>query len=161
MMISHAKSVLGDINKVYPDYDPSQGYTLKGFVWFQGENDFGGDSYPNAGQPGGFDEYSRLLACLIRDLRKELDAPDMNAVIGVLGFNGELETRRFRQIEDKHTPWLREFRKAMAQANASPSRSIEPMNCYPNRSPAQRESDFGMKYRQPAESIAHTSQNFD
>jgi hypothetical protein len=114
MMISHAKSVLSDIRKIYPGYDASQGYELKGFVWFQGENDFGGESYPNAGQPGGFDEYSRLLACLIRDVRKELNAPAMKAVIGVLGFNGELETKRYRQIEDKHIPWLRDFRKAMA-----------------------------------------------
>jgi alpha-galactosidase len=114
MMIGHAQAVLGDIKKVYPGYDASQGYQLAGFVWFQGENDFGGDSYPNAGKPGGFDEYTRLLACLIRDVRKELKAPEMNAVIGVLGFNGELETERYRQIEPKHIPWLREFRKAMA-----------------------------------------------
>jgi alpha-galactosidase len=114
MMIGHAQSVLADIKKVYPAYEASQGYELEGFVWFQGENDFGGDSYPNAGKPGGFDEYTRLLACLIRDVRKELKAPGMNAVIGVLGFNGELETKRFRQIEPEHIPWLRDFRKAMA-----------------------------------------------
>ena len=115
MMMAHAKSVLADIKKVYPAYDASQGYKLEGFVWFQGENDFGEqDTYPNPGEPGGFSEYSRLVACLIRDVRKELKAPEMNAVIGVLGFNGELETKRFRQIEDKHIPWLREFRKAMA-----------------------------------------------
>ena len=114
MMIDHARSVLGDITKVYPDYDAAEGYVLKGFVWFQGENDFGGDSYPDAGKPGGFDEYSRLLACLIRDVRKDLKAPEMKAVIGVLGFNGELETERYRQIEPQHIPWLRDFRKAMA-----------------------------------------------
>jgi alpha-galactosidase len=120
MMIGHAQSVLGDIKKVYPDYDASQGYKLEGFVWFQGENDFGGDSYPDAGKPGGFDEYSRLLACLIRDVRKDLKAPEMNAVIGVLGFNGELETERYRQIEPRHIPWLREFRKAMAAPAGMP-----------------------------------------
>ncbi|MCF7675243.1 MAG: sialate O-acetylesterase [Akkermansiaceae bacterium] len=114
MMIAHAQAVLADLRKGYPAYDAAQGYELKGFVWFQGENDFGGDSYPNAGKPGGFDEYTRLLACLIRDVRKDLKAPEMNAVIGVLGFNGELETERYRQIEPKHIPWLREFRKAMA-----------------------------------------------
>ncbi len=38
----------------------------------------------------------------------------MKAVIGVLGFNGELETERYRQIEPQHIPWLRDFRKAMA-----------------------------------------------
>jgi hypothetical protein len=114
MMIDHAQSVLGDIKKVYPAYDAAEGYALEGFVWFQGENDFGGDSYPDAGKPGGFDEYSRLLACLIRDVRKDLKAPGMKAVIGVLGFNGELETERYRQIEPQHIPWLRDFRKAMA-----------------------------------------------
>lgn len=114
MMIDHARSVLGDITKVYPAYDPAEGYALEGFVWFQGENDFGGDSYPDAGKPGGFDEYSRLLACLIRDVRKDLKAPEMKVVIGVLGFNGELETERYRQIEPHHISWLRDFRKAMA-----------------------------------------------
>lgn len=115
MMIDHARSVLGDIGKVYPDYDESQGYELAGFVWFQGANDFGeADTYPNRGEPGGFGEYSRLLACLIRDVRKDLDAPKLPVVIGVIGFNGELETERYRQIEPEHIPWLREFRRAMA-----------------------------------------------
>lgn len=115
MMISHTQSVLGDIQKVYPAYDAAQGYEVAGFVWFQGENDFGDQAtYPNPGVPGGYDEYTRLLACLIRDVRRELKAPQMNAVIGVLGFNGELKTERYRQIEPQHVPWLREFRKAMA-----------------------------------------------
>jgi hypothetical protein len=73
------------------------------------------ETYPNPGEPGGFSEYTRLLGCLIRDVRTELKAPKMRAVIGVLGFNGELETERYRQIEPKHIPWLREFRKAMAE----------------------------------------------
>ena len=121
MMIDHARAVLADIRKVYPGYDPAQGYELAGFVWFQGENDFGQqDTYPNPGEPGGFTEYSRLLACLIRDVRKDLKAPEMKAVIGVLGFNGELETERYRQIEPEHIPWLREFRKAMAAPAGMP-----------------------------------------
>jgi hypothetical protein len=115
MMIEHAKKVLGDIKKVYPDYDSSQGYEVAGFVWFQGCNDFGeADTYSNRGEPGGFSEYSRLLACLIKDVRSELKAPKMPAVIGVIGLNGELETKRFRQIEPEHISWLHEFRRAMA-----------------------------------------------
>jgi len=114
-MIEHAKSVLADIKRVYPGYDAGEGYEVAGFVWFQGCNDFGeASTYPNPGAPGGFDEYSRLLACLIRDIRTELDAPEMAAVIGVIGLNGELETERVRQIEPEHVAWLREFRKAMA-----------------------------------------------
>lgn len=84
-------------------------------VWFQGCNDFGeSDTCPTPGELGGFDEYSRLLACMIRDVRKDLAAPEMCAVIGVIGLNGELETDRVRQIEPEHIAWLRGFRKAMA-----------------------------------------------
>ncbi|MFK7909832.1 MAG: DUF6807 family protein [Akkermansiaceae bacterium] len=115
LMTKHVKSVLGNIKKVYPDYDASMGCEIAGFVWFQGANDFGHQStYPDPGSPGGYDEYSRLLACLIRDLRKEVNLPNLPTVIGVLGFNGELETKRIRQIEPKHVQWLQEFRKAMA-----------------------------------------------
>ena len=121
LMIGHAKSVLADIKRVVPGYDPAQGYEVAGFVWLQGCSDFGEkDTYPNPGQPGGFDEYSRLLACLIRDIRSDLVAPQMRAVIGVLGFNGELDTERARDIEPQHIPWLREFRKAMAAPAAMP-----------------------------------------
>ena len=120
-MITHAKSVLADIKRVDPEYDPAQGYEVAGFVWLQGCSDFGAtDTYPNPGKPGGYDEYSRLLACLIRDIRKDLGAPEMRAVIGVLGINGELETQRVRDIEPEKIPWLREFRKAMAAPAAMP-----------------------------------------
>jgi len=121
MMMEHVKMVLADIKRVYPDYDPEHGYEVAGFVWFQGCNDFGDAwTYPKPGEPGGFDEYSRLLGCLIRDIRRELDAPTMKAVIGVLGINGELETKRYRNIEPEHLPWLHVFRKAMAAPASSP-----------------------------------------
>ncbi|MCE9611146.1 MAG: hypothetical protein K8R23_13205 [Chthoniobacter sp.] len=121
LMISHAKSVIANIKRVDPEYDPDQGYEVAGFLWLQGENDFGNkETYPNPGQPGGYDEYSRLLACLIRDIRKDLGAPEMRAVIGVLGINGELDTNRPRDIEPEHIPWLREFRKAMRAPAAMP-----------------------------------------
>ena len=44
-MMSHVKDVLADPKKVYPDYDPKEGYEIAGFVWFQGFNDLVG-SYP-------------------------------------------------------------------------------------------------------------------
>ena len=120
-MMAHVKSVLADIKRVDPEYDPAQGYEVAGFVWLQGCSDFGNtETYPTPGQPGGYDEYSRLLACLIRDIRKDLGAPEMRAVIGVLGINGELDSERVREIEPGHIPWLREFRKAMAAPAAMP-----------------------------------------
>jgi hypothetical protein len=86
MMIEHVKKVLADPKRVCPAYDPKQGYEVAGFVWLQGFNDLvDGTTYPNEN----YDEYSRLLAHFIRDVRKDLSAPKMPFVIGVLGVDGE------------------------------------------------------------------------
>ncbi|MEK6249695.1 MAG: sialate O-acetylesterase, partial [Planctomycetales bacterium] len=75
-----------------------QGYELAGFVWFQGFNDLvDGRFYPNRNKPGQFDAYSELLATFIRDVRKDLSAPEMRFVIGVLGVDGEKKNGIFRQ----------------------------------------------------------------
>lgn len=100
-MMSHVKDVLADPKKVYPGYDPKKGYEIAGFVWFQGFNDLVG---PYPGDPTkksvkDYSEYSRLLACLIRDLRKDLNTPYMPFVTGVLGVGGETKgdgTEAFR-----------------------------------------------------------------
>ncbi len=102
MMVEHVKKVLADPARVCPAYDPEQGYELAGFVWLQGFNDLvDGQTYPN----GNYDEYSRLLAHFIRDVRKDLGAPKMPFVIGVLGVEGEKNVS---------------FRKAMAAPAAMP-----------------------------------------
>ncbi len=94
LLIEHVKEVLADPKAVYPDYNAKDGYELAGFVWFQGFNDMVG-SYPRTdpkqGKKSGKDysEYSRLLACFIRDVRKDLNAPKLPFVIGVLGVGGE------------------------------------------------------------------------
>jgi hypothetical protein len=90
-MMSHVKDVLADPKKVYPDYDPKEGYEIAGFVWFQGFNDLVGPypSDPTKKSIKDYSEYSRLLACLIRDLRKDINAPEMPFVTGVLGVGGE------------------------------------------------------------------------
>ena len=86
MMIEHVKQVLADPKRVCPEYDEKAGYELAGFVWLQGFNDMvDGQTYPN----GRYDEYSRLLAHFIRDVRKDLSAPKMPFVIGVMGVDGE------------------------------------------------------------------------
>jgi alpha-galactosidase len=89
LMIEHVGKVLGDIKRVVPDYDPSQGYEIAGFVWFQGFNDLVSTwTYPDNNKPGGYDLYAVLLAHFIRDVRKDLNAPKMPFVIGVMGLNG-------------------------------------------------------------------------
>jgi alpha-galactosidase len=102
MMVEHVKKVLADPKRVCPAYDPKEGYELGGFVWLQGFNDLvDGTTYPNEN----YDEYSRLLAHFIRDVRKDLSAPKMPFVIGVLGVDGEKNVN---------------FRKSMAAPAAMP-----------------------------------------
>ena len=88
-MIAITKKVLEDIKRVVPDYDEQQGYELAGFIWFQGFNDLvDGGVYPNQGKAGGYDLYADLLGHLIRDVRKDLSAPKLPFVIGVMGIDG-------------------------------------------------------------------------
>jgi alpha-galactosidase len=88
-MIAHVKKVLKDIKRVVPEYDEKQGYELAGFVWFQGFNDLVSDwTYDKQMKPGGYDLYANLLGHFIRDVRKDLSAPKMPFVIGVMGIDG-------------------------------------------------------------------------
>jgi len=119
LMLDHVKKVLADIKRVYPDYDPDRGYELAGFVWFQGWNDMvDRGTYPNRGKPGGYDAYSECLVHFIRQVRKDLSAPKMPFVIGVMGAGGPIEkyTKAQRRYENVH----RNFRLAMAAPAALP-----------------------------------------
>jgi hypothetical protein len=92
MMLARIKEVLADPGKFHPAYDPEQGYEIAGFVWFHGFNDvIAGGVYPNRTHPRGYEQYSWLLAHLIRHVRKELNAPKMPVVIGVFGQGGKLD----------------------------------------------------------------------
>lgn len=122
LMMDYVKKVLADPKAVCPAYNPKDGYELAGFVWFQGFNDMVGPypempaaavPVPEEGKKGkkakkvklpkDYSEYSRLLGCFIRDVRKELNAPKLPFVIGVLGVGGKSDN------ENKNG-----FRKAMA-----------------------------------------------
>ena len=88
-MISHVREVLGDIQRIHPAYDEEAGYEIAGFVWFQGWNDMiDAGVYPNRDKPRGYEQYTWLLEHFIRDVRSDLDAPDMPFVIGVMGVGG-------------------------------------------------------------------------
>jgi len=77
-MMSEVKDTFENLATLFPAL---QGKKLKvdGFVWFQGWN----DQYNGAEQ-----EYASNLEHFIRDVRKDLQAPDMPFVIGVMGQNG-------------------------------------------------------------------------
>ena len=106
-MIDHVRMVLKDIKRVVPDHDETQGYELAGFVWFQGFNDYvDGGIYPEQDQPNGYDMYATLLGHLIRDVRKDLAAPNLPFVVGVMGIDG--------LRGDKNKP-MKNFRAAQRQ----------------------------------------------
>ena len=83
--------VLADPGSYHPAYDKDDGYEIAGFVWFQGYNDAiagSSDLYKATDDRPQFAAYSDLMADFIRDVRKEVDTPDMPFVIGVMGVGG-------------------------------------------------------------------------
>jgi len=76
--------------------DPKpRGYELAGFVWLQGWNDYCDPWwYPAELGDKRYDEYGRLMAMFIRDVRKDLSAPKMPFVIGVAGMGGVKEASK-------------------------------------------------------------------
>jgi hypothetical protein len=77
---------LDNIADFYPDYDKDAGYELAGFVWLQGWSDMKKWSYVK--------EYEWNLANFIRDVRLDLDAPDLPFIVGELGQRGMNVTGR-------------------------------------------------------------------
>jgi alpha-L-rhamnosidase len=119
LMTEHVTKVLADIQRVYPDYDPKQGYEVAGFVWFQGWNDMVDRGvYPDRDKPGGYDLYSELLAQFIRDIRQDLSAPEMPFVIGVMGVGGP--TDEYPPEQQRYQGVHQNFRNAMAAPAARP-----------------------------------------
>jgi alpha-galactosidase len=90
LMVDHVRKVLADPQRVCPVYDAQAGHDIAGFVWFQGWNDMcDGDTYPDNHKPGAYALYTELMAHFIRDVRRDLKAPDMPFVIGVIGVDGD------------------------------------------------------------------------
>ena len=113
LMLEHIHKVLANIRRVYPDYDAKAGYELAGFVWFQGWNDMvDGSTYPTRGQPGSYEAYSKNLAHFIRDVRRDLKAPKLPFVIGVMGAGGPIA--KYGPDQKRYAGIHGEFRKAMA-----------------------------------------------
>lgn len=99
VIVTRVNEVLADPGKYHPAYDKAAGCEIAGFVWFQGFNDMVGD-YPGGKANKDYSEYSRLLACFIRDIRKDLKAPKMPFVIGVLGIGGVDTEHPFRKAQE-------------------------------------------------------------
>ncbi|MGA0846072.1 MAG: sialate O-acetylesterase [Luteolibacter sp.] len=75
-LIQQVHKVLSNLETHHPDYDPSAGYEIAGFFWFQGFNDQFGD------KPSRYKEHMANFIC---DIRSEFKTPDLPFVIGVIG----------------------------------------------------------------------------
>lgn len=76
-MLTEVQETMANAGKLFPALQ-GKPLELTGFVWFQGWND----------QYGGQDEYRSNLEYLIRDVRKDLNAPRLPFVIAAMGQNG-------------------------------------------------------------------------
>jgi len=77
LMIEGVRKTLEDLDKIVPGY-AGQGYEIAGFGWLQGHKDGGSTK----------EAYEQNLVNLIKDLRKDLDAPKMPVVVAAVGFHG-------------------------------------------------------------------------
>jgi hypothetical protein len=116
-MIRFVRATLKDaesIREVVPGYDGKQGYELAGFVWFQGWNDMCNRHH--------IAQYTGNMIHFIRDVRKELDAPSLPFIVGVLGVYGtDPDSRKF----DKGLP-VTAFRKTQFDAARQYDQKVEP-----------------------------------
>lgn len=82
-VIEKTKQVMADAPKLFPELAGKR-LELAGFGWHQGWNDRVNQAFN--------DEYEKNLANLIRDVRKDLDAPALPFVVAETGMSGREET---------------------------------------------------------------------
>ncbi|MFU8781105.1 MAG: sialate O-acetylesterase [Kiritimatiellia bacterium] len=78
-LLNSIRKTLDDMERYYPDYN-GRPVALAGLFWFQGISD--------ASTPAMAAEYATHLPNLIRDLRRDLKAPELPAVITAIGWDG-------------------------------------------------------------------------
>lgn len=83
-MFEEVETTLADLDERFPEYE-GQGYEIAGFVWFQGFNDQFGEEASG--------EYASNMEHFIRDVRTDLEIPDLPFVIAALGTNGSKEAQ--------------------------------------------------------------------
>jgi hypothetical protein len=87
--ISRVKSVLAELDEYYPG---GLGYEVAGFFWWQGDRDSRSDALSS--------RYEKNLVHLIKQLRKDFDAPNAKFVCATLGQTSKDSTGNERKILD-------------------------------------------------------------
>lgn len=89
-MLAEVKEVFDNSQTLFPALAGKK-LEVAGFVWFQGWND----------QYGAENEYQSNMEHFIRDVRKDLNAPQLPFVIGVMGQNGSQPAKGAMEIIQK------------------------------------------------------------
>jgi hypothetical protein len=109
-MVKEVKNTLKNLKSNFPGYSARSGYEITGLVWHQAWNDLvDGEQY---GENPSYKTYSERQGALLRDLRKELNAPNMFMVIGELGVEASTNPKHvaFRKAQEA-TTLMSEFKK--------------------------------------------------
>lgn len=121
-LVNGVKKTLADMERYYPGYQ-GQPVELAGLVWFQGIAD--------ARSARMAAEYETHLPNLIRDLRRDLNAPDLPVVVAALGWEG------------RHAATVRAAQLAVDDpANKVRSIDTRPFLRTPKESPGTRGSSY-------------------
>ncbi|HPF14378.1 MAG: hypothetical protein H6827_08725 [Planctomycetes bacterium] len=115
-MLEDIRGTLGSLDDVVPGYK-GQGYELAGLAWFQGWNDY----CRNGEAPGIIDQYPAHLAALFRDLRKDLNAPNLPIAIGEMGVGGLEFEARVKNPDDHEAAAMLAFRRAQKAVAEDPT----------------------------------------
>ena len=82
-MLAEVNEALDAVPEEFPQL-AGRPLVVRGFLWFQGWNDMYGPFPP---------QYAKNMENLIRDVRKDLKAPNLPVVIGLMGQNGFKEAQ--------------------------------------------------------------------
>ncbi len=117
-MVAEIRACLANIADVVPGYQ-GQGYEIAGMAWLQGWNDFCEWHLRIDDEPVGeaiIDNYAANLSAMFRDLRDDLDAPDLPIAIGEMGVGGEEMVARAQDPSDREAVAMMAFRRAQEAA---------------------------------------------
>ena len=104
LILSETSETLDNLGSLFPEHG-GRNAVITGFVWFQGWND--------SLHPAWVAEYEDNLANLIRDLRREWDAPRLPVVIGEFGPHGRIGSQPRTEVL-RRAAQLRAAQRAVA-----------------------------------------------
>jgi hypothetical protein len=90
-MIEEVTKVQSDLKATFPEL-AGRPCELAGLVWFQGWNDMISDDYTA--------EYAKNLEHFIRDVRRDLKAPNLPVVVAQMGVDGDHADKKIRKFKE-------------------------------------------------------------